>query len=445
MRAKIKQARRKASKLHGASAGFVSLVDRGANETPFKMVKAAEGIGAMAIKKRNEQKSHKKISTGTKAAPAAVTKSVIAKMVFDQDFFEDEDAVREALEKAEWDAEGVVITDDGQGNFVARPDGTDDSSYIRIDKVDTEEEGVEAYVGKIEVKASEDADDDEDEDADEDDEDEDDEEEVAKMNGKKKKPYKDEAKDEDKSKEAKSAPVTLSKRAAFIAKAKASVAKFSGWDAYYSKENTLVQSLKAGMEWDSTPPGFYEVQLAFNGTVSAIFADEALTGSTKQEALNKAAMDYADLIGGLDAFFDSYINADEDIVKKSVEAEDARAKLAKWAEGHASFIASEGNDVGPASVKKAAIAPAPEGVAIDYKRIEQTVADLVKKAVEPVTEQVQSVSGTIQKLADRRPTKKAADLSDSPNGERKVEAPTEKKQSTAEWLLEKQRKAMIAH
>lgn len=52
MKGKIKSARRKASKLHGAEATFVSLVDAGANETPFTIVKSADGAKAMPITKR---------------------------------------------------------------------------------------------------------------------------------------------------------------------------------------------------------------------------------------------------------------------------------------------------------------------------------------------------------------------------------------------------------
>jgi hypothetical protein len=436
MRAKVKSVRRKASKLHGATAGYVSLVDRGANETPFKMIKSAEGAGAMSIKKRKvlEAKSHKKIATGKKAdAEAPTTKTVMAKMIFDQGVFESEESVREWLEKAEWDAESVEISDDGDGSFVARPGDTTDDSFSRLAKVDAETDGVEAYVGELIVK-EDDEDEDEEEEAD-DAEDEDTAEDEAEEV---------EAAADDKSKEAKAeetpaAPVKLSKRAEFIAKAKTSVAKFSGWEAFYSKKTSLSEALKAGMEWDATPPGFYDVQAAFNGVVTAILGDDT-EGMDKAEAMSKAAADYADMLVGMDKFFDAFINAGEETVAKAFDATPGAAdKIAKWAEGYAQFVAGTSTETksAPAVVAKAA------EPAIDYNALGTTVADLVKKAFDPLAERVEAVAGTVQKMADRRPTKKAADLSDNSNA---APAPT-KEQKTAEetedWLRKKQRKSLV--
>lgn len=437
MRAKVKTTRRKASKLHGATAGYVSLVDRGANETPFKMVKSAEGAGAMSIKKRKTvAASHKKITSGKKAeAETPKTKTVMAKMVFSQDVFEDESDVREWIEKAEWDAEGISITDDGDGNYVARPEGTTDESFTRMSKVDPESEGVEAYVGEMIVKSEDDdADDDDAEDDAEDDEDDadgDDEDEGDEADK--------EVKDADKAKETKTedkpAPAKLSKRAEFIAKAKSTVAKFSGWDAFYSKKSTLAEALKAGMSWDATPPGFYDVQSAFNGVVQSILSDDA-EGLNKAEALSKAAADYADILVGMDTFFDAYINAGEETVKKTFDTADTPEKLSKWAEGYAQFVA--GVAEAPATVAKESVKKAADpAVAIDHK----SIAELVAKAVEPLAAKVDDVAGVVTKLSDRRQTKKSADLADAGTGD----APTKerKAESTEDWLRQKQRKGLI--
>lgn len=438
MRAKVKTTRRKASKLHGATAGYVSLVDRGANETPFKMVKSAEGAGAMSIKKRKTvAASHKKIASGKKAeAEMPKTKTVMAKMVFSQDVFEDEADVRDWIEKAEWDAEGISITDDGDGNYIARPEGTTDESFTRLSKVDPESEGVEAYVGEMLVKS-----DDEDDDEDTDDEDEDDEEEdgdeadeEAKAEDKKKPMAEDKAKEskaDDKPKE----PAKLSKRAEFIAKAKSTVAKFSGWDAFYSKKSTLAEALKAGMSWDATPPGFYDVQSAFNGVVQSILSDDA-EGLNKAEALSKASADYADILVGMDTFFDAYINAGEETVKKTFDAADTPEKLAKWAEGYAQFVAGVAETPAPVA-KESAKKAADPAVAIDHK----SIAELVAKAVEPLAAKVDDVAGVVTKLSDRRQTKKSADLADAGTGD----APTKERttESTEDWLRKKQRKGLI--
>lgn len=431
MRAKVKTARRKASKLHGATAGYVSLVDRGANETPFKMVKSAEGAGAMGIKKRNTvSKSHKKIDTGKKVAdPAPITKTVMAKMVFAQEIFEDEQDVRDWIEKAEWEAEGITVTDDGDGNYVARPEGTTDESFTRMAKVDAESEGVEAYVGEMIVKAEDEEDDDEADDEEElDADDEDDAEEETKA--------------DDKAKETKAeetpapTPAKLSKRAEFIAKAKSTVTKFSGWDAFYAKKSTLAEALQAGMQWDATPPGYYDVQAAFNGVVQSILSDET-EGLNKAEAMAKAAADYADILVGMDTFFDAFLNAGEEAVKKTFSADaDTPEKLSKWAEGYAQFVA--GTAEAPAApVAKSVVTKADAPAAIDHKGI----AEIVAKAVEPLAAKVEDFAGVVTKIADRRQTKKAADPTDSGTAET---AKTEKKAATLDdWVREKQRKGLI--
>lgn len=456
MRAKVKTARRKASKLHGATAGYVSLVDRGANETPFREIKSAtKGVGAMGIRKRTTvAASHKKLANGKKAAQPQATKTVMAKMVFDQDHFEDEASVLEWIEKAEWDAEGVTITDDGDGSFVARPADTTDESFTRLAKVDAETEGVTAYVGEMLVKAEDDEEDDTDEDDEDDADDADDDgddgeedddeadEEAKGYGGKKKKPMdKDKAKEESKSSGKSPAntdantPAPVSKRAEFIAKAKSTVAKFSGWDAFYSKKSTLVDALKAGMEWDATPPGFYDVQAAFNGVVQSILGDET-EGLNKAEALSKAAADYADLLTGMDSFFDGYLNAGSDTVTKAMG--DKADKIAKWAEGYAQFIAGESDAPTPTkkaeSIKKGEDA-AP--LAIDHK----SIAELVAKAVEPLAAKVEDVAGTVTKLADRRQTRKAVDVTDTGTGQQP--APVKKAESDDDWFRRKQRKSLL--
>ncbi len=447
MRAKVKSVRRKASHLHGSTAGYLSLVDRGANETPFKMIKSAEGAGAMGIKKRKttEAKSHKKIATGKKSETSpTTTKTVMAKMVFDQEIFEDEAAVRDWIEKAEWDAEGVSITDDGDGSFVARPEGTTDESFTRLAKVDAESEGVEAFVGTMLVKADDDEDDDEDDDddADADDGDDEDDEEVEEKGYGKKKPMaaKEKAKD-DKAKDAEkesakkaddkpATPAKLSKRAEFIAKAKSSVKKFSGWDAFYAKKSTLSAALEAGMQWDSTPPGFYDVQAAFNGVVTAILGEESMPEGSKEESLKKAAADYADILIGLDQFFDAYIEAGEETVTKAIG--DKAEKLSKWAEGYAQFVGGETE--APVKAVKESVKKS-DDAAIDHKRIE----DLIAKAVEPLTGKIAEVAGVVVKMSERRPTKKAADTTDAGNGVTKET----KAEADDEWLRKKQRKGLL--
>lgn len=410
MKAKVKAVRRKASRLHGATASYVSIVDRGANETPFQLIKTAEGIGAMGIKKRKlESKSHKKLDSKQKEAETkTVTKTVMAKMVFDQDVFENEQEVRDWIEKAEWEAESIAIEDDGEGNFVARADETSDESFTKMAEVDTETEGVKAFVGEMIVKSDEEEEPEEEDDEDDDEEDNEDDAEVTQ-------------KTEDK---------PISKKAAFLQKAAEKVKKFDAWDAYYSKENTLAKSLSAGMKYDSTPPGFYDVQAAFNGTVASIFKDEGMDNSTKQEALNKAASDYAEILGGLDNFFDAYIEASETNLSKAFD-EDKKEYLKKWADEYAEFVTNDSVQ-STASTEKKETAAKPEEKQVD-------VSALLEKALEPITKRLNEVSITVQKVANRRQTSKAVDLTE---GNQDTQKKTET-QETDDWLLKKQRKSLI--
>lgn len=434
MRGKIKTARKKASKLHGATAQYVSLVDAGANETPFTMIKSKDGAKAMTIKKRKttgagktaQKKSHKPLTNAKKEGDVTETRTetLIAKMVFDVDVFETEDDVREYIEKAEWEADDIEVVQNADGNWEARSDGLSDDDFDKIGKVDTDEDGVEAFVGQrtveVTVKATDDDDEDDDEtdieaksDDDEEDDDEDDELAVASKE--------DEDEDEKASMEdkGKGKKKPYSKRSEFVnrrkeAKAKETVSKFDAWDARFSKGNTLSKALADGMSWDATPPGYYEVQVAFNAAVTNIISGEGMPEGSKQEALNKAAMDYAEIIGGLDTFFDQYVEMDEETLEKAVSDDKERAALIKWAEGYADFVAGE---AAPEAVAKAAVT----NVAIDYNKVTETVQDIIAKALDPLSQRLDGVSETVEAISTRAPTKKAAAPEDGgPAGPRTV-------------------------
>lgn len=462
MRGKIKSARRKASKLHGANATYVSLVDAGANETPFTIIKSADGASAMPIAKRGKtptKKSHKTIAPKRKStAEETTTETLIAKMVFSAETFKTKKSVQEYIDGAEWDAESVKIEKNEDGDWVARANDLTDDDFTKIAKVNLEGEdgveGIEAFVGQREVAKSEEAsDDDEDEDeADEavtksEDEDEDD-------------PDTD-AEDEDDAdeltageaaadkltdaifKEKKAAPKTkLSKRQEFLAKREAErqkAKKFDAWDARFSKGNTLAKTLKDGMEWDGTPPGYNEVSVAFSAAVSNILADDGL-GDGKQDSLNQVAMQYAEIIGGLDTFFDLYVDSDEETIAKSFEDEAQREYLAKWAEDYADAVQADAND--PATEKKAEKKSAVQSIAATGMDTENVVK-LVKEALAPVMQQVGDIGETVEALSTRAPTKKAADASDgdpaSPRTVRKQKATDD----ANTWRQETATKAMF--
>lgn len=426
MRPKVVKSKQKASRLHGSSAHFVSLVDRGANETPFTLIKSQQhGATAMTIKKRNKsRKSHKSVAEPTKQAAsteAERTETVVAKMVFDSGEFETEQNVRDYLEKAEWDVENDISIEETDDGWIARPEGTSDDDYKRVSKVDLEEEGVEAFVGELVVKEDEEEDDEDEEEEDEEDE-EDDEQEVEAKKGGKKKPYKKAkpqpaAKSEDgdkkKSGDEGGKPKNVSKRAEFLSKRaeeRTNEKKFDNWDARMSSGNTLAETIKAGMSWDGVPPGYYDVASAFNSAVANIVKGD---DDDKQEMLNKAASDYAEIIGALDSYFDAYIEGGETMMAKAVgsDNEEAAEALEAWAKGYADFANGETTPVEQQQTvaKSADTAPA---ATIDYKKMDDAISSVVTKALKPVHDTLEELSGTVEAVASRRPSKKAADATD---------------------------------
>lgn len=433
MKGKVKRTIKEASKLHGSTAGFVSLVDAGANETPFTLIKAKNGARTMAIKKRKAPvaKSHKAVNRKNKSTADTKLITEMAKMVFDGDHFEDEEAVELHIKAAEWDTEaGIVITENEDGDFEARPTGMTDDDYTKLGKVESEEEGVSYYVGEREVEIKSEADDEEEdeddledeeeieietksEDGDGDDDEEDDEDEedgaVAKMDGKKKSYVK--------TAKTNKSPVTLSKRAAFLAKrkeARASSKKFDAWDAMFSEANTLAKTIADGMDWDGVPPGVAEVQIAFTTTIGNILGSDGMPAADKQEALNKASADFAEIVGGLDTFFGNYVDGDEEEIAKAFDTEEKREAISKWADDFADFVAAEEASP-PKKVAKAAKSNDTGTATIDYKQVTDTVAELVKKALEPVMSTVSEVQESVEAIATRHPTKKAAAPEDGGN------------------------------
>jgi hypothetical protein len=435
MRPKVKSAHVKAGKLHGATAQFVSIVDRGANETPFTLIKTAKGASAMGIKQRgNTKKSHKTVQTGKKSsaeAPKMITE--MASMSFDLDIFTTKKSVLAKIEEMEWDAENIVVTKNADdGVWEARVKGVSDEDYERLEKVETDEDGVEASVGSREAGDDEDiedaqnillSEDDDDDDDDADDDDDDDDDDTVEKGYKK--PVKKTA--------VKPVPaVVLSKRAAFVNARKGveKIAKFDSWDAHFSKGNTLAKTLTDGMIYDGLPPGYYEVQAAFGAATSNIVSDDGL-GAGKQEALNKAAMDFAEIIGGLDTFFDGFVDADEASVKKVFPDEEARDILVKWAGEYGDVLAGKAVE----TISKS------DGAAIDYNQIGETVANLIAKAMEPLATEVKSVSDNVTALSSRRPSKKALDpdgLGDGDNLKKDEDG-----NDTSTWARAKQTKSIL--
>jgi hypothetical protein len=449
MKIKVKRAIREASELHGATATYVSLVDRGANETPFTLIKSAKhGVTAMAIKKRSEapqttKKSHKKVTTvpKTEAATEAKSEKAIIKFSFAADNFADEQSVKDWLADSDFAPEELVIKALDGGGFEALDGALVDVTPVRVGKVDLSEDdeddaGVIAHIGEFIVKADDPDEEDEESDEGEDEEDEGEAESEEKGYGKKKPMPKDEeeASDEDEAKVETKTDAAPSKRSLFIKQAKETVAKFSGWDAFYAKKSTLSAALEAGMQWDSTPPGYYDVQAAFNGVVAAILGEESMPADAKAEGLMKAASDYAEILIGLDSFFDAYVGAGEENIAKTFDKNEDRAKLEKWAKGYALFLSG-----GEAEHHtKAATKPLQSTATTADTTV--AVADIIAKALAPVTDKLEAVTETVEALASRRQTQKSS--TPAPKAEAGP-APEKQRKSTQDWLTDKTQRSMF--
>lgn len=453
MKIKVKRAIREASELHGATATYVSLVDRGANETPFTLIKSAKhGVRAMAIKKRSAApqtttKSHKKVTTVPKTATTeAKSEKAIIKFSFAADNFADEQAVKDWLAKSDFAPEELVIKALDGGGFEALDGSLVDVTPERLGKVDLSEDdeddaGVIAHIGEFITKADE-PDDEDDEDADDadDGDDEDDADDEQKGYGGKKKPMKDEEKADDEEAKtetkAEAKPAKLSKRAEFIAKARETVVKFNSWDAFYSAKSDLSEALKAGMKWDATPPGFYDVQAAFNGVIQTIFANEEMDGGAKATALTKAATDFASILNGMNEFFDAYVDTPAETVAKTYESADGIAKLESWAKGFALFLSGEEAEQHTKAASK------PLQSTATTPDVSVAVADIIAKALAPVAEQLEEVTKTVDSMAARRQTQKSS--TPAPSNETKGKAQPEKqRKSTEEWLSDRAQRGIF--
>lgn len=111
---------------------FISIVDHGANQTPFTTLKHndEEGVGEMAIRKRH-------------AEPTSVRKLTFAKASF-----KDEASVKGWLKKNNWAGDYAITTETGV--FVVADKGVSDDQFEGvIRKVATSTEGVSGWVGVL--------------------------------------------------------------------------------------------------------------------------------------------------------------------------------------------------------------------------------------------------------------------------------------------------------
>lgn len=450
MRPKVKTVRRSAEVLSGAKATFVSLVDAGANETPFTEIKSKNGAKGMKKKLTAAKKSHKPLSSKKgKAETKAKLEKAISHFEYDVAEFATEEDVRKHMDASDWEGEYTV---EQKGDiFVVTPDELEGIELSNVTKVDTDDDGVAAYIGMKpvdvlaeaakavkaadgeeaeddgeEAEDGEGADEECDDDGEEGDDDDDLEKPIAQLSDKK----------PAKAKKAAAKPkTTLSKRDAFLAKRKEEKAaakaeqKFDYWECYCSGENQFAQLMKDAMS-DGVPPGVNELTYVLNQSVANILGDSELTTEEKAAQLTESATSFAETVAKLDGLF-------QEIVEKSVEevvTEETVEAANHFIEIYGDFL--NGETLAPAASAKKVQKSSKGGdksPVIDYSGIQKAVGDLIS----PLAEKV-------EKLASRAPLSKSQSVDDTDNGDTNKQ--TAKKKSVdddAQYMRDKATKSFL--
>ena len=399
MQAKVKTARKKASRLHGAKATFVSLVDRGANETPFTIIKShtsknENGDNTMGIKRRKvadsktkTTKSHKAIGSAKRDDKTPVLEKRMVSLSFSSDVYADEAAVEAALKNTDWEGELVITKNAKSGDFEVREDGLTDDDFEKIAKVDTPDKGVTAFIGMYAInEEDDDADEEEEEVQDSDTSEEEEEEEEEVQASEKVKPKKK----------------ALSKRSKYLKARKdaSKLEKFDVWDAKYGGGDTISKVLEDGMSYDGVPPGVYEVTAAYGAVISNVLKSND-DHADKRTALAKAAVEVATIIADIDEYFETFLDQAEEVVAKVFKG-DNLGHITKWADGHADFL--NGDGFAPVAVKKNVDVAAPT---IDYSKLAKAVSEEVGESIEAISDSVADMQRDVEALTNLSQVSKA--------------------------------------
>lgn len=416
MRPKVKRVIKDAQVLSGASARFISIVDAGANETPFVEIKSKHrGENDMTIKKRTNvpqpaKKSHKPVTTSQKNDKTEQFDKVIAKFEYSTKQFKTEKSVRDHLASSDW--EGDVTIEKKGALWIVTPDDLDeDEELTNVQKVASGDTGVSAFIGlkKKEEETSEDEEsEDEEEAADEDEEAEesetDDEDEGEEEEAEEEQASTDTAK-KSTPKAVKPAAKTPAKKVAPIVKTAAELRKeflakrsterqvekkFSYWGAYDSLTDDFKEVVEKGMS-DGVPPGVEELNYCLTVAIKNALNSE-MTPAEKTAVMTKAAESFATTVGALDELFTTLVGA-ESVAKIVTKSDIPVAEV--FMENHADFLATEAKAVATKSAKKVVSkkSVAIEDTVIDYSNIE---------------DKLDSLATIVSKMAERAPVSKSA-------------------------------------
>lgn len=287
LRVKPKKVERMVHLLKQPDAQYVSIVDHGANQTPFSTLKRVNRQGVTPM----SRKAVRRLAKPTNKKASADQTVAVRKLVFDPEVFPKLKAVKAWLEGNDW--ENYTITDGENGFEAAAKNVTDDDFDGEIRTVDTEE-GVTAHVGTPKTAS------------DEDDE--------GRSTGKatsvdNEATDDDDDDDEDTASEDKSSHGKKPKKKAVKTEG---TKKFDYWGAFLSGADDVGGVLEDAMK-DGVPPGFDEIVFATTTAMANALKGAKDDGSDLQERLVKAGQDMGNIVFGIHKAFEAvFADLDED-------------------------------------------------------------------------------------------------------------------------------------
>jgi uncharacterized protein YaaQ len=286
MKQKTKRVTMTVDYMENADPRFVSIVNHGANQTPFAVIKHAKG--ATHMPKKLQKSSIKRKVKLIKSVPKVTG---VRKIVFDKAIFKTEESVRKYLEQNNWEDDYTITA--AEKSFEVSGEGVADSDFSNIKEVPMTK-GVTGFIGEVKEEKGEDDNSTAAEGESNDD--------TGAATGENE-DNKDDAKaDEGAAKET----VTENAEANPEQKSDEKVTKYDYWNAYFSDEQSLTGILKDGME-DDLPPGFEAVMGAISKAAANVLGDESKTDDEKKSYMENIGAEFADVIMKISKTFNEIV------------------------------------------------------------------------------------------------------------------------------------------
>ncbi len=474
MKPRTNVSRRVVTVLKKPTAKFVSLVDHGANQTPFDTVKQANGVKCMA-RALKKVKKPKASATTTKKTEAVddLSASGVLRLEFSKKNFKDEDAVQAYLDENNWEDCEIV---EEKTKFVVKSTAYTEDDFESVREVEVPStKGVSAFVGNLLDTAEEDEDeensqkssgsDDDDEleedeeNEDEDDEDEDDGENDDEVEDTTKsgapKPLTaaeeqalddedeengeddDNSEDDDASEtededdeeasetedegsddtadDADKAKKTVMKTCHSNKAVDQYIRKFDHYGAYLSGGMSLNEVMSDGMV-DGVPPGVDEIMYALRKSVGNALKD----GQDTKKSINTIASEFSEAVIAIDTVW-------RKLLKDGDTAQKAAAK--KY------FASLEADDADLQTSAKSA-----KGV--DEKVISELVTKAVGEAIAPLNTTIEKQAKTIALLRKGVPARQSLVNEDVDEGHA-VDTAKKEADDDAAYLEQRSRKGLL--